>query len=137
MIKYIDTCVGIIEDQLKGFFVGWPNPPSPEAHLRILHNTQELMLAVDTDSNRVVGFVTAVTDGVISAYIPLLEVLPAYQGRGIGKELMQRLLDKLNHLYMVDLTCDAERRSFYRRLGMRESTGMMIRNFDRQSCEPL
>ena len=39
------------------------------------------MLARD-DAGRVVGFVTAISDGVLSAYIPLLEVLPEYQGAG-------------------------------------------------------
>ena len=56
----------------------------------------------------VVGFVTAVSDGVLSAYIPLLEVLPEYQDRGIGSELMRRILEQLDDLYMVDVLCDAE-----------------------------
>jgi len=134
MIEYHDDCVDVGPEDLEGFFVGWPTPPSPEAHLEILKRSSEIVLAVDGDSGQVVGFVTAVTDGVICAYIPLLEVLPSFQKRGIGRELMRQLLDKFKHLYMIDLTCDVERQSFYRRLGMRESTGMMIRNFDRQSC---
>ena len=35
-------------------------------------------------SAQVVGFVTATSDGVLSAYIPFLEVVPAYRSRGIG-----------------------------------------------------
>lgn len=80
-----------------------------------------------------VGFITAITDGVLSAYIPLLEVLPAYRGRGTGSELLRRLLQKLDHLYMVDLLCDAELQPFYERMGMRPATGMMIRNYAKQS----
>jgi ribosomal protein S18 acetylase RimI-like enzyme len=77
----------------------------------------------------VVGFVTAISDGVLSAYIPLLEVLPEYQGRGIGAELVRRLLDRLGGLYMVDLCCDEDVVGFYERLGLaRWDAGMGLRN---------
>lgn len=61
---------------LSGFFVGWPDPPSPERHLQILKNSRFVVIAVDDQASRVVGFVNAVSDGILSAYIPLLEVLP-------------------------------------------------------------
>jgi ribosomal protein S18 acetylase RimI-like enzyme len=83
----------------------------------------------------VVGFITAISDGVSAAYIPHLEVLPAYQGRGIGSELVRRMLARLRGLYMIDLTCDPDVQPFYARLGMRPSTGMLVRNYDRQACE--
>ncbi len=137
MITYVDTCDSITPENLRGFFVGWPNPPSVETHLTILQRAHEIVLAVDSENQKVVGFVTAVTDGISSAYLPLLEVLPSYQHRGIGRELMRRILEKFKNLYMVDLTCDTNLQEFYGQLGMRESTGMMIRNFDRQSCEPV
>ena len=83
------------------------------------------------DGRRVVGFVTAISDGVLSAYIPLLEVLPDHQGRGIGSELVRRLVARLESLYMIDLCCDAELEPFYRRLGfLTLDRGMGIRNYD-------
>ena len=72
-------------------------------------------LALDDDA--VVGFVTAISDGVMSAFIPLLEVLPEYQHRGIGTELVHRLLEQLSELYMIDLCCDADLEPFYNALG--------------------
>jgi hypothetical protein len=45
------------------------------------------------------------------------------------------MLAKLRHLYMVDLVCDPEVQPFYERLGMRTVVGMVVRNYDRQSCE--
>ena len=133
MVTYTDLIEGITPKNLQGFFVGWMKRPSPETHYRILRESDHIVLAVDDETDNVVGFVTAHSDGVLSAYIPLLEVLPEYQGQGIGQQLMRRMLDKLKHLYMVDLTCDPDRQSFYLRVGMRRSTGMMIRNFARQS----
>jgi GNAT superfamily N-acetyltransferase len=66
----------------------------------------------------VAGFVTAVTDGVLAAYIPLLEVRPEWRGQGIGTELMRRILDRLSGLYMIDLVCDPGLLPFYARLGL-------------------
>jgi ribosomal protein S18 acetylase RimI-like enzyme len=133
MISYTDTIDGIAAEQLQGFFVGWPNPPSPATHLRIMAGSYAIMLARDDTSGAVVGFVTAISDGVSCAYIPHLEVLPAYQGRGIGSELMRRLLEQLRQIYMIDLICDTDVQPFYARLGMQPYTGMILRNYDRQS----
>ena len=115
MIEHADSLEGVEPRQLEGFFVGWPSPPSPERHLELLRGSAAVVLA--RDGERVVGFVTAISDGVLSASIPLLEVLPDYQGRGIGTELMRRILARLDGLTMVDLSCDAPLEPFYARLG--------------------
>jgi ribosomal protein S18 acetylase RimI-like enzyme len=133
MITYEDSIAGISPNNLRGFFVGWPNPPTPETHLRILNGSDAVVLARDDSTGAVVGFITAISDGVSCAYIPHLEVLPEYQGRGIGSELARRMLEKLGRLYMIDLLCDPDVQPFYARLGMRPASGMLIRNYDRQS----
>ena len=92
---------------------------------------------MDTSSGKVIGFVTAISDRVLSAYIPFLEVLPEYRGKGIGSELVRRMLERLSSLYMVDLLCDAELQPFYAALGMHPATGMMVRNYERQSGQAL
>ena len=135
MIRYADTTDDIGIDQLEGFFVGWPSAPSLETHLAILKGSHAVVLAVDDSTDRVVGFVSAASDGVLAAYIPLLEVLPEYRGQGIGRALMERILKKLDRFYMVDLACDPEMESFYSSLGMRPAHAMVIRNRDRQSGE--
>ncbi len=132
-MRYLTSTDAITVDQLHGFFVGWPNPPSPEMHLAILRRSDAVVLAIDEESGSVVGFVNALSDGVLNAFIPLLEVLPAYQGRGLGSELVQRMLTQLCDLYAVDLMCDADVQPFYARLGMQPAQGMMLRRHDRQS----
>lgn len=135
-IRYTDSVEGITAEHLRGgFFMGWGRPPQPEAHLRILQNSYAIGLALDDDTGNVVGFVTAISDGISAAYIPHLEVLSDYRGQGIGSELVRRLLDELKTLYMVDLICDDDVKPFYARLGMRPWGGMIIRNYDRQACD--
>lgn len=133
MIIYQDDLTGITPVMLHGFFRGWPNPPSPETHYRILQGSQHLVLARDEQAQRVVGFINAISDGVLSAYIPLLEVLPDYQQQGIGGELVRRMLRQLQHLYAIDLLCDSELQAFYAKVGMRPAAGMMLRNYENQS----
>lgn len=126
-VRYVESADDVEPSELGGFFVGWPAPPSPERHLELLRGSDHVVLA--RDGRRVVGFVTAISDGVLSAYVPLLEVLPEYQGQGIGSELMRRLLRRLEGLYMVDLSCDADLEPFYARLGLRTfDRAMGLRN---------
>jgi ribosomal protein S18 acetylase RimI-like enzyme len=125
----VTSAEGVEPADLEGFFVGWPNAPSRQRHLDLLRGSSHVVLALA--GRRVVGFVSAISDGVLSAYVPLLEVLPQYQARGIGAELMRRLLAELDGLYMVDLSCDEELVPFYDRLGLqRVGAAMGLRNRD-------
>jgi ribosomal protein S18 acetylase RimI-like enzyme len=131
LIEYTDRLDGLEPRHLEGFFVGWPSPPSAERHLELLRGSAAVALARESEDGRIVGFASAVGDGVLTAYIPLLEVLPAYQGRGIGSELVRRLLAGLGAIYMIDVCCDAELEPFYRRLGFQTlDRGMGIRNYE-------
>lgn len=133
MIDYLYSAADLTPDQLHGFFVGWPNPPTEEVHLRLLRQSDVVVVAVDSVTGAAVGFITAVTEGVLSAYIPFLEVLPAYQHRRIGQELVSRVLDRLKNLYMIDLLCDEDLQPFYAQFGLHRAKGMCLRNYENQS----
>lgn len=132
-IRYQDSLKGVAAGRLAGFFVGWPKPPTPVTHLKLLKNSGFVVLAVDAGSGKVVGFITAITDKVLSAYIPFLEVLPEYQRRGIGGALVRRMLARLRKAYMVDLICDPALQKFYKKLKMFPASGMMLRAYRNQS----
>jgi ribosomal protein S18 acetylase RimI-like enzyme len=133
MIEYLYSVEEITPDQLHGFFVGWPNPPTPETHLRLLRNSNVVILALDRGTGKVAGFITAIADGVLSAYIPLLEVLPAYQRQQIGRTLALSMLERLQDFYMIDLLCDVGLQSFYEQIGMHRAVGMALRNYGHQA----
>ena len=135
-IRYTDSLTGITPAMLEGFFEGWPGPPSSEVHLQILRSSYLIVMAIDGEAGRVVGFINAISDGVLCAYIPLLEVLPTYRNKGIGRELVGRMVERLRHLYAVDVVCDKSAEPFYVKCGLSPARAMILRNHDRQSGDP-
>ena len=129
-IKYTTSIVGVTHEDLSGFFVGWPNPPSVETLREILMGSDHFVIAMD--GQRVVGFATAVSDGVLTGFIPLLEVIAEYHGKGIGKELVRLIVSELGELYAIDLICDDELKPFYGDLGFVPMTAMVRRNYTAQ-----
>jgi ribosomal protein S18 acetylase RimI-like enzyme len=129
MIEYHSDLARIAPTDLTGFFAGWPNPPSAETHHRLLAQSAHFIVAVERGSSSVIGYITAISDGVLSAYISQLEVLPEQRGNGIGSALVRAMLERLDGIYMVDLICDADVQPFYERLGLTRWTGMIARNY--------
>ena len=134
MIIYKNNIDNITSVMVSGFFKpsGWKDYPSSDKFLLLLSNSEYKILAIDDDKYIVVGFINALSDKVLSAYIPLLEVLPEYQNKGIGSELVKRMLNELKDYYMIDLVCDDDLEGFYNRFGMKKYSAMMKRNYDRQ-----
>lgn len=130
-IHYQTTLDDVHASQLQGFFEGWPNPPTPETLLCILRGSQSRCLARLPDGT-VVGFVTALSDGVLSAYIPLLEVRPEWRGRGIASRLVELVMAELGDPYMIDTACNDDLVPFYKRFGMVRGNAMIRRNYARQ-----
>ena len=73
------------------------------------------------DGERLVGYIDCVSNGVTDAYIQDLTVSPDCQGRGIGTELMNRMIEYLRsrHIYMISVIYEESLRSFYERFGFR------------------
>lgn len=118
---------------LSGFFEGWPNKPSEDVLKRSIENADYIMLAIDAEKKKLVGYITAISDDVLSAYIPFLEVERSYREQGIGRSLVKMLLEQLSHLYMIDLVCDKELAGFYKEAGFESWHAMIRRNYANQS----
>ncbi len=129
MIEYTASLENIRCQMLEGFFEGWQKPRTPEEHLVILQNSTHIILAIDSQQSTVVGFITALSDRIQAAFIPLLEVLPGYRKQAIGSTLASRMLEKLKGIPAIDLTCDPALQGFYSKLGMVPSVGMIIRHY--------
>lgn len=78
------------------------------------------------DGGRAVGMIRVLSDGSYANFITDVMVIPEYQHRGIGKELMRRTVDHMKStlmpgetivLYLMSATGKEE---FYKRFGFKE-----------------
>jgi ribosomal protein S18 acetylase RimI-like enzyme len=92
-IIYYDTHA-IDLDQLTTLFnaVGWERRTIDRERLAQLVRGSLYVISA-WEGDRLVGFARAISDGAFNAYMSTVAVLPEYQGRGIGRELVRRLLE--------------------------------------------
>ena len=71
------------------------------------------------EEDELVGYIDCVSNGVTDAYIQDLMVHPKYQGKGVGSELMNKMIEylKANKIYMISVIFDESLKSFYERFG--------------------
>ena len=96
--------------------VGWNRMERELADVR-LHNAFHLCCF---DGDRLVGYAAVVSNGVTDAYIQDLMVHPDYQQQSIGRQLMQRTLERLRNegIYIVSVIYgDAELQKYYEEFG--------------------
>lgn len=88
------------------------------------------------DRDRLVGAGRALADGVDCSYICDVSVHPDYQGRGIGREIVSKLLEfSAGHRKIILYACPGKE-DFYRKLGfMRMNTAMAIFENQGQALE--
>lgn len=126
MIEYkINDCV--VPDELDPFFQNWKSPPSPGIKGKLL-NGSDLVITAGEDG-KLIGFLTAISDKAMHAFITLVEVLELYQGRGIGQHLMKLAISHFKGYYDIVLITDPDKGAFYKKLGFKEIYGMHIRDF--------
>lgn len=94
---------------------GWSSAKKPELLHKALLASHSLFTA--WDGTRLVGLGNAISDGYLVVYYPHLLVLPEYQGRGIGTELMRRLMARYQGFHQHMLVADGRALGFYRKCG--------------------
>ena len=103
--------------------VGW-NEIEPAQAQAGINNSSFLVAAVNDE--KTVGMARLVCDGGYVAVIVDVIVLPEYQGKGIGKCLLQKVMDyiignlKDGQSVFVNLMAAKGRESFYRKFGFIE-----------------
>jgi len=79
------------------------------------------------DQGRLVGAGRAVADGIEVSYLADIAVLPGYQGSGLGKQIVARLIELSAGHKRILLYAVPGKEPFYRRFGfLRMTTAMAI-----------
>lgn len=97
----------------------WSSAEKPELLHKALLASHSLLTAWDRE--KLVGLGNAISDGYLVVYYSHLLVLPDYQGRGIGTELMRRLMAHYVGFHQHILVADAQALDFYRRFGFKRA----------------
>ena len=133
MIVYKNTKT-FAAQQLAELFssVGWLSASYPQQLAQALQGSATVFSA--WDGERLVGLINALDDGILSAYIHYLLVSPEYQGRGIGRALVQQIREKYKgFLYLTVVPEERKNVAFYEKLGFAvepDATPMFIFNPD-------
>lgn len=112
-------------EQLAALFVsaGWNDRASDRARLRAqLVGAMYVVSAWENEA--LVGFARAISDGATNAYISTVAVLPEYQNRGIGRELVRRLTSGREGIVFV-LQARPEVTDFYLKCGFQHADNML------------
>jgi GNAT superfamily N-acetyltransferase len=115
-IRYSDTREVVLESILALYRANeWSSAQKPALLHKALLASHSLFTA--WDDSTLVGLGNAISDGHLVVYYPHLLVLPEYQGRGIGTELMRRLMARYAGFHQHMLVADGRALDFYRKCG--------------------
>lgn len=75
------------------------------------------------DGSQLVGLMNCLSDGIMTAYFHYLLVRPEYHDRGIGRTLVQKMLEQYQDYARKVLIAYDEEIAFYQRCGFEAGTG--------------
>ena len=92
----------------------------PEVHRRAFEASHTTVFIYE--DSQLIGFGRAISDGEYQGAIYDVAVLPEDQGKGVGKIIMQTILDRLPHCNLI-LYATPGMEGFYKKLGFTQMKG--------------
>ncbi|WP_069650116.1 GNAT family N-acetyltransferase [Caloranaerobacter ferrireducens] len=99
--------------------VGWDDKTRDIKRLKAMVDNSQIVVTAWKDEE-MIGFARCVTDFVFNGQINNVVVDTRYRGKGIGKELIKKILDSSKQVTYI-LRGDLENEGFYRKLGFEEA----------------
>jgi N-acetylglutamate synthase-like GNAT family acetyltransferase len=110
----------------------WCRHRSVEQLTKAIHNSQLLITA--WEGERLIACARVLTDYVYRAVVFDVIVHPDYQGKGLGRQVMEQIV---NHPSLKEVEYyflyTADKQGFYRRLGWQEYSGTSFRLINKLS----
>ena len=119
-IEYKDTH-DFSEQDLKDLFlsVEWSSGHFSNKLVVAIKNFKTVMSAWDDE--KLVGMICAMDDGIMNAYVHYLLVRPEYQGKSIGRELVERVKEIYKDYLRVVVVAYNEELAFYEHCGFKKA----------------
>lgn len=130
-LEWTDSLDGVDWEALSALYKVAPLGDKPAANLKIVFTNSRYRCFV-SDHGRIVGVGRALADGIDTSYICDVAILPEYQGTGLGKQIVGKLVEQSRGHKKILLYSVPGKEPFYRKFGfLRMKTAMAI--FDDQS----
>ena len=93
----------------------WSSAEKPNQLFKALINSHSFVTAWHNE--KLVGLGNAISDGFLVVYYPHLLVHPEYQGKGIGKLIINKFQEKYGDFHQQILVADGKAIDFYEKCG--------------------
>ncbi len=107
---------------------------TPELHQNAFEHSYRVVFLFDGDE--LVGCGRIISDGAYQGALYDVVVKETYQGYGLGKRLMDELLDGLGHLNLI-LYASLGKESFYKKHGFKSGKTCMVRFINEQRMKEV
>lgn len=100
--------------------VGWGAYDNEVSEIALKNTMYSVSIYED---DKIIGYGRLIGDGIVFLYIHDIMVKPEYQGKGIGKTIMNKLIDKINELRKINpylrayLGASIGKEDFYKKCG--------------------
>ncbi|RIX47096.1 N-acetyltransferase [Paenibacillus nanensis] len=122
-IRYASNIEDITREALQALFlsVEWESGKHPDELVQAIQGSHSIAAAWDGD--RLVGLINALSDGVLTVYFHYMLIHPDYQGKGIGKAMMDIMLDRYKGCKTKVLISYESAVDFYQKCGFSKEDG--------------
>jgi len=124
-LEWTDAVDAIDWEELSALYRVAPLGEKPAANLKIVFTNSRYRCFVH-EEGRIVGVGRALSDGMDVAYICDIAVLPAYQGTGLGKQIVNKMLALVHGHKKIILYSVPGKEPFYRKFGFRRMKTAMV-----------
>lgn len=115
-VQWSQTDDGIDWSEMETLYRRAPLGRKSAAHLRTVFGNSRFKLFAH-DGTRLVAAGRALSDGADCSYVCDVAVLPEYQGQGLGREIVARLVERSRGHKKILLYSVPGKEGFYRKLG--------------------
>ena len=94
---------------------GWSSANKPMELMSALRGSHSLVTA--RADGQLIGLGNAISDGALVVYFPHMLVHPDWHRRGVGRQLMNAMLERYGGFHQLMLTADGDAVKFYESMG--------------------